>query len=181
MRVCVFCASAMGTVEAFRVAAAELGRELARRGHGVVYGGADVGLMKVVADAALAEGGEVFGVIPQSMVERELAHGGLTRLEIVASMHERKARMAELADAFVALPGGFGTWDELCEIVTWRQLGYHSKPVALWNVAGFYDPFLALVGKAVDSGVVRAENTRLFAVFEDREEMFAYLGLGPVK
>ena len=137
MRIAVFLGSSPGP-DHHRAAAAGLGRAIAEAGHGLVYGGAHVGLMGVLADAALAAGGEVVGVLPQNLVEREVGHSGLTRLELVGSMHERKARMADLADAFVALPGGTGTLDELIEIMTWSQLGLHHKPVALYDVDEFW-------------------------------------------
>jgi len=154
--VCVFCGSAFGRRQAYKDAAVEVGRLLAESGFTLVYGGGNVGLMGVVADACLAAGGQVVGVIPQSMVERELAHRGLTELHIVGSMHERKALMAERADAFLALPGGFGTFDELFEILTWRQIRIHQKPVGLLNVAGYFDPLLALADHAVEEGFLRA-------------------------
>jgi uncharacterized protein (TIGR00730 family) len=151
MRIAVFLGSSPGP-DHHRAAAAGLGRAIAEAGHGLVYGGAHVGLMGVLADAALAAGGEVVGVLPQNLVEREVGHSGLTRLELVGSMHERKARMADLADAFVALPGGTGTLDELIEIMTWAQLGLHEKPVALYDVDEFWGPFLALLDHMVASG-----------------------------
>jgi uncharacterized protein (TIGR00730 family) len=137
-------------------AAAELGAALAAAGVGLVYGGGDVGLMGVVADATLAAGGEVIGVMPEALVAKEIAHRGLTELRVTGSMHERKALMAELADGFIALPGGLGTFDELCEILTWGQLGLHTKPVALLDVDGFWDPFAALLDRAVEAGFLRA-------------------------
>jgi uncharacterized protein (TIGR00730 family) len=136
-------------------AAVRLGRTLAERGHGVVYGGASVGLMGALADAALAAGGEVVGVIPRSMIDRELAHHGLTALHVVDTMHERKARMTDLADAFVAIPGGHGTLDELFEALTWSQLGIHAKPIGLWNLEGYYDALLAFLDHASAQGFVR--------------------------
>ncbi len=154
--VCVFCGSAFGRRQAYRDAAVEVGQLLAERGVTLVYGGGNVGLMGVVADACLAAGGKVVGVIPQSMVERELAHRGLTELHIVGSMHERKALMADRADAFLALPGGFGTFDELFEILTWRQIRIHQKPVGLLNVEGYFDPLLSLADHAVEEGFLRA-------------------------
>lgn len=178
MRVCVFCASSLGTNPRLADAAQELGRALAASGHGLVYGGADVGLMKVLADAALEAGGEVIGVIPKALEAREIAHTGLTRLEVVGSMHERKARMAELADGFVALPGGFGTWDELCEILTWRQLGIHSKPVALVNVDGFYDALVELARGAVGMGILKEAHAGLLATFRTVDEALGYLERG---
>ncbi len=155
MRVCVFCGSSRGSSPAYAAAAAELGAALAAKDVGVVYGGGDVGLMRVVADAALAAGGEVIGVIPEALVAREVAHHGLTELRVTASMHERKALMADLADAFVALPGGLGTFDELCEILTWSQLGLHAKPVVLLDVEGFWTAFLGLLDASVAAGFLR--------------------------
>ena len=151
MRIAVFLGSSLGPPE-HQSATASLGRAIAEAGHGIVYGGAHVGLMGLLADAALAAGGEVIGVLPQNLVEREVGHRSLTRLELVGTMHERKARMADLADAFVALPGGTGTLDELIEIMTWSQLGLHAKPVALYDVGDFWAPFLALLDHMVASG-----------------------------
>ena len=163
-RLCVFCGSSAGNDPVFAAAARELGAAIARKGGGLIYGAGNVGLMGVLADAALAAEGEVIGVIPEALVAKELAHCGLTELHIVASMHERKALMADLADGFVALPGGFGTLDEFCEILTWGQLGLHRKPCGLLNVAGFFDPFLQQVERAVTNGFVRAEHQGLFVV-----------------
>jgi uncharacterized protein (TIGR00730 family) len=155
MRVAVFLGSSAGSRPEFATAAAQTGQLLAEAGLGVVYGGASVGLMGVLAEAALAAGGEVIGVIPGGLF-REIAHPGLTRLEVVGSMHERKARMAELADGFAALPGGIGTLDELIEILTWRQLRLHSKPVVLLDVNGFWDGLLAFADGLVSAGFVPA-------------------------
>lgn len=163
-RVCVFAGSSSGARPEYRAAASELGRALAARGVGLVYGGARVGLMGVVADAVLASGGEVTGVIPEAMAAKEIAHDGLTDLRIVSSMHERKATMAGLADAFVALPGGWGTWEELFEMVTWGQLGLHRKPCGLLNVRGYFDPLLSFVAHAVEEGFVRREHARMLVV-----------------
>jgi uncharacterized protein (TIGR00730 family) len=154
-RIAVFCGSRAGSSPAYGDAAARLGTALARRGCELVYGGAHVGLMGVVADAVLAAGGRVTGVIPASMVERELAHRGVTDLRIVGSMHERKALMASLADAFLVLPGGMGTLDELCEILTWAQLGLHAKPVGLLDVRDYWRGFLAFLDTAVGEGFLR--------------------------
>jgi uncharacterized protein (TIGR00730 family) len=151
MRIAVFLGSSPGP-DSHQQATADLGRAIAEAGHAIVYGGAHVGLMGLLADAALAAGGEVVGVLPQNLVEREVGHPSLTRLELVGTMHERKARMAELADVFVALPGGTGTLDELIEIMTWSQLGLHAKPVALYDVDGFWSPFLGLLDHMVASG-----------------------------
>lgn len=170
-RVCVFCASRTGKDPIFREAATALGAALAGRGLGLVYGGAHVGLMGAVADAALAGGGEVVGVIPSSMVDREVARRGLTQLHVVRTMHERKALMADLSDAFVALPGGYGTLDEFFEALTWSQLGYHSKPCAVLNVGGFFDPLLAYLDGAVDAGLLHLANRRLIIVATGIDEV----------
>jgi hypothetical protein len=145
----------------YREAALEVGRELARRGIGLVYGGASVGLMGALADAALEAGGEAIGVIPRALVEKEIAHRGLSELCVVESMHERKALMAERADAFLALPGGFGTLEEIFEALAWRQLRIHRKPCGLLNVEGYYDGLLAMLDHAVAEGFLRSENRGL--------------------
>jgi hypothetical protein len=155
---CVFCGSSEGRDPAFADAARALGRELAVRGVGLVYGGGNVGLMGVIADAALEAGGRVTGVIPRPLVDREVAHAGLTDLRVVGSMHERKALMAELADGFIAMPGGFGTLEEIAEAITWTQLGVHVKPCGLLNTAGFYDGLLAFVAHANDERFIKASN-----------------------
>jgi uncharacterized protein (TIGR00730 family) len=157
VRICVFCGSSTGRIPAYAEAAAGLGRLLAERGIGLVYGGATVGTMGVIADATLEAGGEVYGVIPRQLVDRELAHRGLTALYEVADMHERKARMAELADAFVALPGGAGTLEELFEVWTWSQLGLHTKPIGLLDVAGYYHRLRPMLDHMVAEGFLRAE------------------------
>lgn len=154
-RVCVFCGSNAGTRPAYVEAAQELGHVLIERGIDLVYGGGHVGLMGALADACLAQGGRVTGVMPKALVEKEIAHRGLTDLRVVASMHERKALMADLADAFIALPGGYGTWEEFCEVLTWSQLGLHRKACALLNVNGYYDPLLAMADRAQEEGFLR--------------------------
>ena len=154
-RVCVFCGSRPGRGEGYVRAARALGHALADQGIGLVFGGARVGLMGVVADAVLARGGEAIGVIPGFMVDRELAHTGLTALHTVRTMHERKATMAELSDGFVALPGGIGTFEELFEAWTWAQIGVHQKPVGLLNVDGYYEPLAAFLRHAWDEGFMR--------------------------
>ena len=156
--VCVFCGSNFGASEVYAEAAAATGRTIARRGVRLVYGGAKVGLMGVLADAALAAGGEVVGVIPGALVEREIAHAGLTELRTVTSMHERKATMADLSDGFMALPGGAGTLEELFEIWTWGQLGHHRKPVGILNVGGFFDALLAFLDHQAGQGFMRPEH-----------------------
>ncbi len=160
----VFCGSKHGQAPVFTEAARSLGRFLGQEGIGLVFGGGHIGLMGVIADAALAAGGEVIGVIPQSMVESELAHTQLTRLEIVQTMHERKARMAELGDAFLALPGGYGTLDELFEILTWAQLRLHQKPIGLANVAGYFQPLLQWIDQALEAGFLAGKHQKLLHV-----------------
>ena len=158
---CVFCGSNVGASESFVTAARDLGAGLAARGLAVVYGGGNVGLMGQLADAALEAGGEVVGVMPAHLVDREIAHTGLSRLEVTPSMHERKALMAELASGFIALPGGFGTFEEVIEILTWNQLGLMSKPVVFLDVDGFYTPLLDFFDRSVDARFVRADHRSL--------------------
>ncbi|OLB04923.1 MAG: Rossman fold protein, TIGR00730 family [Candidatus Rokubacteria bacterium 13_2_20CM_69_15_1] len=160
-RICVFCGSAVGVRPAYADAARGLGRELARRGLGLVYGGGSVGLMGVLADTVLGEGGEVIGVIPGPLAARELAHAGLTKLHVVASMHERKATMVRLSDGFVALPGGLGTLEETLEVLTWAQLGIHGKPVGVLDVEGYWTGLERMLVHAVGEGFVRAEHAAL--------------------
>ncbi len=160
-RVCVFAGSAAGRLAEYGAAARQLGDELVRRGHGLVYGGGSVGLMGVLADRVLAGGGEVIGVIPRPLATKELAHAHLTELRVVDTMHERKATMASLADAFVALPGGLGTLEETLEILTWSQLGIHDKPVGVLNVAGFYDPLIKLLANGLREGFIHREYVAL--------------------
>ena len=166
-RVCVFCGASSGRSPLYVEAARAFGAAAAGRGLGVVYGGGRVGLMGAVADAALAAGGEVFGVIPQELVDRELAHPGLTELHVVGSLHERKALMAELSDCFAALPGGFGTLDELMEQLTWSQLGLHAKPVGLLDVAEYWRPLIGLARHATEEGFVRESDLGAIAVADD--------------
>lgn len=171
--VCVFCASAAGAHPRYMEAAADLGRRIAEGGYGLVYGGATVGTMGAVADAALAAGGAVVGVIPEVIREREIDHKGLTEQHVVGTMHERKAMLAGRADAFVALPGGYGTMDEFIEIVTWAQLKIHAKPCVLVNINGFYDPLLAFLDHTVREGFILPENRGLVQVAGDPEEALA--------
>jgi len=175
-RVCVFCGASSGRSPAYAEAARAFGATAAARGLGLVYGGGRVGLMGAVADAALAAGGEVTGVIPQELVDRELAHRGLTELRVVGSLHERKAVMAELADGFVALPGGFGTLDELMEQLTWSQLGLHDKPVGLLDVEGYWSPLIALARHATEEGFVRESDLGAIAVAADADGLLDRLG-----
>jgi len=151
-RLAVYCGSAMGTDPAFATLARELGEEMARRGIALVYGGGRLGLMGVVADAVMDNGGEAYGVIPQALVDLEVAHTGLTELHLVADMHARKAKMTELTDAFVAIPGGVGTFDELFEAWSWNALGYHAKPFAILNVDGFWDSMITFLDHVTVSG-----------------------------
>jgi len=160
-RICVFCGSNAGARSEYAEAARALATVLAERKLGIVYGGGNVGLMGVLADAALARGGEVIGVIPQKLVDKEVAHRGVTELLVVETMHERKALMNDLSDAFLALPGGFGTLDEFFEVLTWSQLGFHGKPCALLNVAGYYDGMLAMLDHAVTERFLRPAHREL--------------------
>jgi uncharacterized protein (TIGR00730 family) len=184
MRVCVYAGSNLGNDPAYRAAAEDLARTLANRGIGVVYGGAKVGLMGVLADTALEHGGEVVGVIPGDLMERErsgdersargrIAHQGLTDLQVVGSMHERKALMAELSDAFVALPGGAGTLEELIEVYTWSQLGLHDKPMGVLNTRGYYDGLAALLDHAVQEGFLREQHRSALHVAATADELLA--------
>ena len=174
-RLCVFCGSNAGNTAFYAEMTRRFGEALAARRLGLVYGGGHVGLMGVLADAVLRGGGEVIGVIPQALVDRELAHAGLTTLHVVATMHQRKALMADLADGFVALPGGFGTADELLEILTWAQLGLHAKPVGLLEVNGFFEPLLAWLDRCVHEGFLRPAHRRLLLSASDPAELLASL------
>ena len=165
--VCVYCGSSPGKSPIHREAARVLGHEMVARGLDLVYGGASVGVMGAVADAVLERGGSVTGVIPYSLSSKEVAHSGLDELIVVGSMHERKARMAELADAFVALPGGWGTCEEIFEMLTWAQLGFHEKPCGLLNAAAYYDPLFAFLEHAIDEGFVREQYRPMMIMEED--------------
>jgi uncharacterized protein (TIGR00730 family) len=169
-RVAVYCGSANGNNPAYLAEARALGAAIAAAGLGLVYGGANIGLMGAVADAALAGGAEVIGVLPEVLVGREIAHAGLTALELAPTMHHRKARMVELADAFLILPGGYGTLDELLEAVTWAQLGLHAKPCILINTAGYWDGLLAFLDSTVAAGFVQQKNRALLCVAASTEE-----------
>lgn len=175
MRIAVYLGSSRGARPEFAAVTAQTGQLLAQAGLGIVYGGSGIGLMGVLADAALAGGGEVVGVIPAGLFGPEVAHQGLTRLEIVATMHERKARMAELADAFAALPGGLGTLDELLEVLTWQQLGLHRKPVVLLDVDGFWDGFLAFIDGLVGEGFVPLASRRRLVLASNPAELVRIL------
>lgn len=173
--VCVYCGSNVGRDPVYAERAAALGTRLATGGLGLVYGGGNVGLMGIVADAALAAGGEVIGVIPEQLVSWEVAHRGVTRLDIVANMHERKARMFDLSDAFVALPGGFGTLDEMFEMLTWRQLGLGDKPCAFLDVEDFFSPLMAMMDRMVQERFLHADQRRDLWHGEDIEAMLAWM------
>jgi uncharacterized protein (TIGR00730 family) len=174
-RISVFCGASPGNRPEYKSAAARLGTALVDAGIGLVYGGGKTGLMGALADAVLAKGGYVIGVIPRALVEKEVAHHGLTDLRIVSSMHERKAMMAELCDAFIAMPGGFGTIEEFVEVLTWSQLGLHAKPCALLNVNGYYDPMLTFFNHAVKEGFVRDEHARLVLADTDPARLLGRL------
>jgi uncharacterized protein (TIGR00730 family) len=171
--VCVFCGASPGSDESYAQIARDAARAIVRAGYGVVYGGGRIGLMGVVADTALEAGGSVIGVIPQALASSEIAHAGVTKLHVVESMHERKALMADLSAAFVALPGGYGTMDEFCEILTWRQLGIHDKPIGLLNAAGFYDRLVELFDEMVVKGFVSAASRQLFFEAPTMAELLA--------
>ena len=181
-RICVFCGSSSGSRPEYRAAAEEMGTELVRRNIGLVFGGGKVGLMGVLADAVLRAGGEAVGVIPEHIMSREIGHNGLTKLHVVRSMHERKALMADLSDAFVALPGGFGTLEEFCEVLTWSQLGLHAKPCGILNVSGYYTPLLAMFDHAVEERFLKPENRGLVLARESAAELLRALeGWRPVR
>jgi len=169
--VCVFCGASIGANPAYREAAVALGQAIARRGLTLVYGGGAVGLMGIVADAAMAAGGEVVGIIPQSLLDAEVGHKGLSRLEVVDGIHARKARMAELSDAFIALPGGLGTLEELFEVWTWGQLGYHAKPLGLLDVNGFYEKLGGFLDHIVEEGFVRPQHRAMLLLGQQADAL----------
>jgi uncharacterized protein (TIGR00730 family) len=174
-RICVFCGSNNGLNGIFLETAEKVGTFLAANNIELVYGGGRVGLMGKIADTVLAGGGKVIGVIPESLAVKEVAHQSLTELHVVDSMHERKALMAEFADGFIALPGGFGTFEEFCEIVTWAQLGIHRKPCALLNVEGFYDNLIAMIRHSAAQNFIRAEHRELVLIENDIEKLYALM------
>lgn len=171
-RICVFCGSNNGANPIYLETAENVGKFLAGNNIELVYGGGRVGLMGKIADTVLANGGKVIGVIPESLAQKEVAHQGLTELHIVNSMHERKALMAENADGFIALPGGFGTFEELCEIITWAQLGFHSKPCALLNIGGFYENLIAAFDFATQEKFIREEHRKLVLIESEIEKLY---------
>ena len=170
-RLCVFCGSSVGNQPEYAEVAQALGALLARRKIGLVYGGGNVGLMGVIADAVVANGGEAIGVIPQALADREIAHAGITELRVVDSMHTRKATMADLADGFVAMPGGVGTFEEFFEVVTWTQLGLHRKPCGLLNVKAFYSPLAAFIDQAVTEGFIKPIHRAAIVIDDDPERL----------
>src|SRR6476659_8443088 len=178
-RICVFCGSNAGSRPAYAAAARRLAAELVAREIGLVFGGGCVGLMGVVADAVLASGGHAIGVIPHALVARELAHRALPDLRVVSSMHERKATMAGLADAFVAMPGGFGTFEEFCEVITWTQLGVHRKSCGLLNVRGFYDPLIQQFDRGVAEGFIKRGNREIVVAHADPGALLDALAIPP--
>jgi uncharacterized protein (TIGR00730 family) len=175
-RICVFCGSNLGIRPVYRAAAEQLASLLVHHGIELVYGGGNIGLMGALADTMLEGGGTVIGVIPESLMAREVGHRGLTELRVVNSMHERKALMSDLSDAFIALPGGFGTFEEFCEVVTWSQLGIHQKPCGLLNVGGYYEPMLRLFDNAVREGFLHPENRQLVLDDSDPERLLEKMG-----
>jgi uncharacterized protein (TIGR00730 family) len=172
---CVFCGSSTGARPVYSEAAAQLGRVLANSNVALVFGGGCVGLMGILADSVLAAGGQAIGVMPRALVEKEIAHASLTKLHVVESMHQRKAMMADLADAFLLLPGGFGSWEEFCEIVTWLQLGIHRKPCAILNIAGYYDGLLSLAEHALAEGFLRPAHHDMVIVEENPQAVLSRL------
>ncbi len=174
-RICVFCGSTKGNHPAFEQITRELGKLLVKRGIGLVYGGGNIGLMGVIAETVLKEGGEVIGIIPEALAEKELAFRELADLRIVQTMHERKALMEQLSDGFIALPGGYGTLEEICEMVTWAQLGIHHKPCGLLNLEGFYNSLLAFMDHQVQQGFVTPNNRKLISEADDPESLLDHM------
>ncbi len=174
-RVCVFCGSQRGRDPRYAEATRRLAQALCRRGWGVIYGGGQVGLMGTLADAVLECGGEVIGVIPQALATKELTHPRATQMHVVDNMHQRKALMAQLAHAFIALPGGYGTLEELMEVITWAQLGIHRKPIGLLNLCGYYDPWLEMIRRGVEQGFIHPEYLKVFCIEEEPETLLAAL------
>jgi hypothetical protein len=177
--ICVFCGSSMGAKTAYSAAAHDLGVELVHHHITLVYGGGSVGLMGLIADSALKHGGQVIGILPQTLAQREIEHGRLTELHIVETMHQRKEMMAKLCDAFVTMPGGFGTYEELFEVISWAQLGIHSKPILLLNIGGFFDPLIQLMEHSVREGFIRQEDADLVRITSNVDEVIPTLQESP--
>lgn len=174
-RICVFCGSSLGARSNYTEVAQQLGKAIVSRGMELVYGGGSIGLMGVIANAVLKENGKVFGVIPKALSSREFAHPGLTELHFVTSMHERKAMMAELADAFIAMPGGFGTFEEFFEILTWAQLGLHTKPIGLLNVEGYFDLLLTFINHVLQERFIQKKHYRMIITSDNPEKLLSDL------
>lgn len=174
-RLCVFCGSSSGNRPIYAEAAAQLGRDLAKSKIALIFGGGRVGLMGILADSVLSAGGQAIGVMPRALVEKEIAHTSLTELHVVESMHQRKALMADLADAFLLLPGGFGSWEEFCEVLTWLQLGIHRKPCAILNVAGYYNGLLLLADHAIAEGFLRPAHQKMVIVADHPRAALSHL------
>lgn len=174
-RICVFCGSSPGTRQVYTEFAQQLGKAIVSQGMGLVYGGGSIGLMGIIADAVLKEKGKVIGVIPHALSSKEFAHTGLTDLRLVSSMHERKAMMVELSDAFIAMPGGFGTFDEFFEILTWAQLGLHAKPIGLLNVEGYFDLLLEFINQVLEEGFIQKNHRHLIIASHDPEKLLRSL------
>ncbi len=174
MNICVYCGSSNGNNPKVLTAAREFGKQIAQNQHSLVYGGSSLGVMGTLADSVMENGGEVIGVIPENLFSKEVAHTEITQLITVADMHERKSRMADLADAFVAMPGGFGTMEELFEIITWNQIGIIDKPITLLNVQSFYDPLIQMVDQAVDTGFIKPNNRTILQVAETVEQCLEF-------
>lgn len=175
MNICVYCGSSLGNDPKIAAEAHEFGKTMAQNGHRLIYGGAAIGIMGTLADAVMQYGGEVIGVMPKDLFKKEVGHQGITRLISVDDMHERKSTMAELADAFVALPGGFGTLEELFEIITWNQIGILDKPVILFNHTGFYNSLIEMIDHSVSAGFIRKENRQILKVAETMDECFGLI------
>ena len=169
--ICVYCGSSSGNDPSFVAAAKDLGSTIAAHGYGLVYGGANIGLMGTVADSVLASAGIVTGVMPKSLADKQIAHPGLSELIVTVSMHERKARMADLSDAFISLPGGLGTFEELFEIWTWAQLGFHQKPIAVLNVNGYYDKLIEFLEDSATKGFIKAAHQKMLLVSDSSDEL----------
>ena len=174
MNICVYCGSSPGNNKRILEKAQAFGRLMAENGHNLVYGGSSLGVMGVIADSVMLHGGEVIGVIPENLFSKEVAHTGITRLITVKDMHQRKSHMAELADAFVAFPGGFGTMEELFEIITWNQIGLLKKPVTIMNIDGFYDHLIRMINHAADTGFIKEKNREIIQVAETLEECLQF-------
>ncbi|PKD42834.1 TIGR00730 family Rossman fold protein [Rhodohalobacter barkolensis] len=174
MNICVYCGSSPGKNNVIIDQAKAFGRSLAEKNHNLIYGGSSLGIMGAIADAVMVNGGEVIGVIPENLFSKEVAHRGITRLITVKDMHQRKSHMAELADAFVAYPGGFGTMEELFEIITWNQIGILNKPVTIMNIDGYYDPLIEMIDHAVETGFIKPANRKIVQVAETINQCFEF-------